>query len=327
MSVTWAWRPPPGRAPAYDRRLPPPRSEPVRAFVRFLLPDGTVRELGHGDFVGRLASAALQLDDERISEAHALVSLRGRSLRLLALRGRFAVEQRPTSDVELTAGLEVEVARGLVLGVVAVELPDQVLGIEGPDLAPQVLSGVSSLHLSPRPRITPRYTGDAAAWLYSAGDVFRVRVPGSSPQVLSPGVEFEVAGRAFRCIAMPLESAGQMPTFVGSGVYRPLRIEARFDTVHLHRPGEEVLTLSGLSARILSELVAFDGPVHWELLAREVWRGDSGSTPLRSKWDTNLARLRRKLRDARVRPDLVRSDRHGHLELVLYDGDHVQDRT
>ncbi len=299
----------------------------MRAFVRFLLPDGSIRELGHGDFVGRLASAALQLDDERISEAHALVSLRGRSLRLLALRGRFAVEQRPTSDVELQPGMEIEVARGLALGVEAVELPGAVLGIEGPGLPPHVLSGVSSLHLAPRPRLVPKYAGDAAAWLYSTGDVFRVRVPGAPPAELGPGGTFEVGDRTFRCISMPLESAGQSPTFVGSGVYRPLRIEARFDTVHVHRPGEEVLTLSGLSARILSELVAFDGPVHWEVLAGELWKTDSGSTLRRGKWDTNLARLRRKLREARVRPDLVRSDRHGHLELVLYEGDRVEDRT
>jgi|GEM_PF-4421477 len=51
----------------------------MRAFVRFLLPDGSARELSHGDVIGRLASAELPLDDERLSEAHAMVRLRVRS--------------------------------------------------------------------------------------------------------------------------------------------------------------------------------------------------------------------------------------------------------
>ncbi len=144
---------------------------------------------------------------------------------------------------------------------------------------------------------------------------------------LAHGTTFELAGTEFRCVSVSLDAAAQSPTCAGSGVHRPLRVEARFDAVHIHRSDEPVLTLSGISARIISELVAFDGPVSWEVLATEIWKGDDGLTGLRSKWDTNLARLRRKLRDARVRPDLVRSDRRGKLELVLYDGDTAEDRT
>ena len=299
----------------------------MRAYVRFLLPEGTAHELSHGDMIGRLDSAALHIDDERISEAHALVSLRGRDLRLLALRGRFAVSQSPTSEVVLRSGLEIEVARGLVLGVEAVVLPPSVLGLEGDGLPRQVLSSVCSLHTGPRPRLTPRYAGDAAAWLYSTGEGWRLRLPHSAARELEPGSSVEVGEPTFRCVSIALEQAAQSPTHIGSGVYRPLRIEARFDTAHIHRPGEPVLTLSGISARILSELVAFDGPVSWQVLAGEVWTGELGETSLRGKWDTNLARLRRKLRAARVRPNLVRSDRLGHLELVLHEGDVVEDRT
>ena len=58
----------------------------MRPTVSLQLPDGSIHELGHGDLIGRLWTAALHLDDGRISEAHAMISLRGSELHLLALR-------------------------------------------------------------------------------------------------------------------------------------------------------------------------------------------------------------------------------------------------
>ena len=55
------------------------------ALARFRLPDGSVETLCAGDIVGRIWSAALRIDDPDISEAHALLSLRGEGLWLLAL--------------------------------------------------------------------------------------------------------------------------------------------------------------------------------------------------------------------------------------------------
>jgi len=60
----------------------------MRAFVRLRCTDGSIAELTHGDLIGRLGTAALHFDDARISEAHAMISLRGQELKLLALRGR-----------------------------------------------------------------------------------------------------------------------------------------------------------------------------------------------------------------------------------------------
>lgn len=48
---------------------------------------------------------------------------------------------------------------------------------------------------------------------------------------------------------------------------------------------------------------------------------------LRKKWDVSLARLRARLKEARIRPDLLRSAGTGQLELVLRPEDHVEDRT
>ena len=81
--------------------------------------------------IGRVWSAALVLDDPRISEAHALVSLRNRSLRLMALRGALTVDGRDVDSVTLAPGLRVELADGVSLTVEAVELPTHSLVLCG----------------------------------------------------------------------------------------------------------------------------------------------------------------------------------------------------
>ena len=48
---------------------------------------------------------------------------------------------------------------------------------------------------------------------------------------------------------------------------------------------------------------------------------------LRRNWDAAMARLRKKLREARIRTDLVRADRTGNVELVLRRADRVEDQT
>ena len=134
-------------------------------------------------------------------------------------------------------------------------------------------------------------------------------------------------GRAFQVGEVALARAGHDETRLKGRLHPPLRIVAQYDTVQLHREGATPLVLNGLPARIVSELVSFDGPASWEAVAGELWRGEDDRYALRRKWDVNLARLRRKLRDARVRPDLVKADGSGHFELLLYDGDTVEDRT
>ena len=52
----------------------------MRASVRLRLPDGTIETLYAGDLIGRTWAAALRLDDPDVSEAHAMVSLRGERL-------------------------------------------------------------------------------------------------------------------------------------------------------------------------------------------------------------------------------------------------------
>jgi hypothetical protein len=297
----------------------------VRAYARFRIPDGSSVELGHGDLIGRLWSAALCLSDARISEAHALVSLRGQELNLLALRGRFAVDGERRTAVALEPGQRIVFAEGLALTVEDIQLPTTVLGIEGDGLPRQVLNGVCSLLTRPRPELVPRFVR-AGAHIWTDGEGWQIELNGAARR-LHPGDEWELDGLKFRAVAASLASAGRSATRLEGGVQSVLRVVANFETAHVHPLGREPLALSGLSARILSELVAFGGPVAWQVLSKELWPKEDDLHLLRRKLDVNLARLRRKLREAGIRPDLIRADGFGHFELFLHEGDEAADHT
>lgn len=298
----------------------------MHAFVRMVAPDESVWQLTPGDIIGRLASAALPVDDPRVSEAHALVSLRGGEFKLLALRGMFAVDGQPLQEVTLQPGLAVELAPGLPLIVVDVELPATMLALQGPELPRQILTGSASVVLQPRPVLVGRYRDDAAAHVWNASGGWRAQVRGEPARDLCAGDILQVSDYRLEVVEVPLARASA-PTRWEGGVGAPLRIVAAFDSVQILREGEPPLVLDGIAARIVSELVAIGGPVGWDVLAREIWRDEADRTQLRRKWDVALARLRRRLRESRVRADLVRAAGTGSVELLLYGHDRAEDRS
>lgn len=298
----------------------------MRAFVRFRLPDGAAVELGHGDIIGRLWSAAAQIADARVSEAHAMVSLRGQELTLLALRGRFAVDGLSRSSLPLATGQRIALAEGLELVVEEVTPPAAVFAIEAEGLPRMVVMGVCSILTRPRPELVPRLVPDAPARVFGDGEHWRLSIGGVS-RTIAPGDTWTLDGIPFRAVAMSLDPSSQANTRLDGGVARPLRVIASFETVHVYPRGGDPLVLSGLAARLVSEVVAFARPVPWEILARELWPEEDDPHLLRHKLDVNLSRLRAKLREGGVRPDVVRSDGFGHVELFLHEGDEIEDRA
>lgn len=294
----------------------------MRAEAILRLDDGSERRVGHGDLLGRLWSAAVCLDDPSISEMHAAVSLRGQELRLLAMRGRFVVDERPATEVSLTPGQRIRLSHSRWFDVVDVTLPGSVLALEGPGLERQVLAGVTSVRVEPRVHLS----ADAAALFWSIDGDWRVRVGDSPPRELGFDDVIDVGGVPLRAVAVPLAQAGGAVTRL-QDPRMPLHLMVHHDTAHIHREREAVVSVSGAPARILSELAAFDGPVGWEVLASEVWRDEPDRGALRRRLDITLSRLRGRLRDARVRTDLVRADGTGSIELVLYPDDRLTRET
>ncbi len=96
--------------------------------VQVRVTNGPTLWLGPGELIGRNPVAGLTLDDASVSEAHALVSLRGGRFVLLGLRGVFTVDAgtTPVQRVELRPGQTLRLSRNAVLHVEDIRLPDTV---------------------------------------------------------------------------------------------------------------------------------------------------------------------------------------------------------
>ncbi|MCA9494394.1 MAG: FHA domain-containing protein [Myxococcales bacterium] len=274
-----------------------------------------------GGLIGRTPSAALRLDDPRISEAHALVSLRAGRLLLIGLANELRVGRQRVQRVQLTPGQRVGLTDDLWLQVLEVVLPSSSLAIEGLGVRPVVLDlDVGTFHRDP-PRLEPGFDPRGEAHLWSSGDGWSVR-RGDEVLPLVPGTEFDVVGSQVRVIEVPpVDAGGTQRSLVAQDT---LRLVIRFTSVHVHRAGRPPVALAGVTARILTELARFASPVPWDWVAREVW-GPLDRDLLRTRWDRNLRTLRRKLREIHVRPDLVFADGRGNVELVLGPDDRVVD--
>ena len=215
----------------------------------------------------------------------------------------------------------------LPLEVLDVQLPAQVLAVQGDGLPRTVLSGVCSIVVDPRPSVQQGYVRGAAARMWPGPDGWTVEVPGSPPRPLEAGQAIEAEGLRARAVAVALSEAEVGATRRSGGLQSPLRLVARYDSVHLHRDGRPPVVLSGLAARLVSELVAMDGPVPWDVLACQLWPRVDDKHVRRRRLDLTLSRLRRRLADAGVRRDLLRSDGAGHVELVLDADDTVEDAS
>lgn len=293
----------------------------MRALAWFRWGDDQRAALAHGDLIGRLPTAALSFDDARISEAHAMVSLRGGDLHLLALRGRFRVRGQVRASVVLTEGLVIDLTDDLALTVERVELPDTLLGIQGPGLPTQPLPGTVSIDIAPAPTLRPGAHPDADAILWQFDEVWRIRPRGGSLRTLRAGDRVDIGGWPLEVVEVPLRDAGSVRTRADFAA--PLHLSACVDTVTLTVGEGAPVVLGGLPGRMLAELLAIGGPTTWQAVARELWR-DSPEPLLRKRWDVSLSRLRQRLRDLGARDDLVAADGAGHVGVVLRTGDTVK---
>lgn len=299
-------------------------------FAIFQLPDETVVKAPPGAILGRLSTATVRIDDPRVSEAHALVSLRGSELKLLSLRGGLRVDGQKEVDVRLESGQRIQLARDVELRVLVVELPSSLVALQivsmGRPFGPPVelTRSVYSIIPQPEPTIMPRFQQTAAAHVWNNADGWSIRLQGGVSESIQPGSSWEVAGFTVQAVPVPLPEAGVTETIISERTYTTLHIVDRDGTIHIHPENRTSMVLNGKPAQIISELMSMEVLAPWYVVAGEIWPRTRDMKVLRRNWDQCLNRLRRKLRQGNIRDNLVHADGTGNIELFLLPGDTVE---
>lgn len=284
-------------------------------------PDGRLVTLGPETIIGRMTSAGLRLNDPSVSEAHALVSLRGTQLKLLSLRGRFTVDGVPTAEVALSPGQLIELGPRVRLAVENVMIPSQVLGIRAEGMPLRALPNVA--WIGGDGQVEPGFSREAVVSLWIDGGAVWMRRAHGEDERLEPGEAFDAAGVTFVLALMQVGEAATRAT--ESSAEAPLTLRLFYDSVQLVAAGHTT-SIDGIPARILCELGAMRMPVEWRVVAREIWPHETDEALLRRNWDAGLARLRKGLFEAGVRGDLVRTAGRGRVGLFLGPRDRIVDR-
>lgn len=273
-----------------------------------------------------MPTAAARLQDPRVSEAHGLVSLRGRELRLLALRGELRVGGQPEDDVILAVGLRIQLAPDLEVEVVDLRCPEEVTAVTVDDEPPLELSARAySLVSAPHVELVPHYVPDAPALVWANGEDWTIRIGDRPPEPLRVGSSFVVEGTRLGVTRVPIAQAGAERTVTTRPV--ALTLVVRYTSVHVLRDRRQPFVVDGLPARLLTEVALLGAPAEWSVAAGQIWPAETDAVRLRQGWDRALRRLRSRLREGGVREDLVRADGCGNVELFLFPGDRVVDEA
>ena len=287
------------------------------AWVHLSASDGGSAHLYPGDLIGRSWRAELSIVDPSESEFHAAISLRNGEIRIRKLGGPLRVHGMAATEVVAKAGIRIGLSSEAFVDVVEVRLPEQLSALQLDGGRPQPL--VASRHgLTEAGSVVP--ASDAAdALVWTDGDQWLLS-DGGTVLPLDEG-QTDWRGRELTLIQVSVAAGEVLPTRRLER-YVPVRLTARYNTVQIHQEGEPVLILAGQLARLLTE-VAQLGPAPWHVVAGEMWPRLRDRMVLRKRWDKVLARVRHKLREARVRTDLLRST-GGQVELLVMPGDTIE---
>ncbi len=282
---------------------------------------GIERAVRPGGWVGRSPSAVLRLLDGRVSEAHAMVALRGTGLQLLALRGQLRVDDVVEDAIDLEKGVVIELAPGVELTVEHVMLPTHIVAAQVDAGRAQVLwADVYSLVRSPVPELVPGHREQALCRLFATETGWLAEIAGRT-EPWSAGAVIEIADVSLRAVTLSRAEAASAPT-----VARGLTIVGRYDTAHVLRKGREPVLLNGQPAKLLTDLGQMATAVPWDSLAKQYWPRRN-ELYRRKSFDRIVQRIRRKLREHGVRTDLVRATGRGSYELFLLPYDRFDDEA
>ena len=259
-----------------------------------------------GDIVGRGVGAAVRLLDPRISEARALVRLRGRRLELVGLTGTLSTEEGEVDRLVLEEGRRVGLAPGVSLEVRAVELPEEALAIAVGDGEPVELerSVYAIVETAVGASLVTGFRGRAVATIWSDGRGWCLQEgAGAAPRALEEGM-MVVLGSGVEIEVFAVSPGPGLPSTAGRGPAAELWRVQPGERGALLIAGDRRWRISGQKGRILSILaearLAGAAEPSWHELADRLWSaGDSAGSFDRqeSRWSSALSRLNQRLAD------------------------------
>jgi len=282
--------------------------------------DGSHYRLAAGDLLGRSPRSAVPLQDPRVSEAHALVSLRGEGFVLLALRGMVWTGERWGAEVALTEGSRVTLAEGVSFVVRDVQLPHAMLALQGmPDGLLVLNAPLWSLSIAPL-RAEVGFDGGAQAWVWSSDGQWWRRSGDAEALPLDIGDRFEVGPHTVEAVGVSVNEGRVTRTVTERGRHPPLDIEIGEELTTIRMAGREA-HITGRPHDILrhTALLTDDGrSVHWTEVAQRIWRVN----PTTHNWYRNRTRLAATLRDAGLPHELYEMHQ-GRVRIRLREEDRM----
>lgn len=265
-----------------------------------------------------MEGCAVQLDDAEVSEAHAFVSWRERKLRILSLRGSILANGTAVSDIALRPKLELRLSATSILTVKDVVIPGEFLWLEGLGPGPPTLNGAPVSICGSPPRIAAGLRSDAWFWLWTEQAVWHSCVPGREPTLVQPEQCWPAAGGQVRAVSRV--RADLVGVTRSSGTV-PLQITLADGFVRIKSGESPALSLAGNQADFIRQLAEATEPLHWTTIARYFW-GERDQVKWRERFDAMVKEVRGKLRENRIRKDLLWSW-DGSYRLNLGEGDVV----
>ncbi|MEO0603222.1 MAG: hypothetical protein AAF211_17415 [Myxococcota bacterium] len=293
-------------------------TNPFLPWVLVEAEDGAEFHLVAGDLLGRSPRSAVPLQDPRVSEAHALVSLRTDGFVLLALRGAVWTGERWGSEVALERGRHVKLAEGVTFRVKDVQLPHALLALLGLTEEPRVLNAPQwSLFAHPL-RAEPRFDSSADAWVWASDGLWWRRLEAEEAAPLDIGDRFTLGGRRIEAVGVQLDEGRVSATVTERGRYPALDITIGDELTTVRIAGREV-RITGRPHDILrhTALLTRDREsVHWSEVAQRIWKAN----PTEHNWYRNRTRLAATLREAGL-PHEIHEVLQGQVRLCLRDED------
>jgi hypothetical protein len=156
-------------------------------------PEGEPVRLFPGALIGRSSRADLRISHPGVSEAHGMISQRGRALFLLGLRGAFHLVGRraPQRDLALEPGQEIRLANDVTLTVLEVDVPPATLYVRVGELVHELLANENSLLKEPTLRWEEGASEAALVCIFTDGETWWARI-GRESRPVFPGEEIQV---------------------------------------------------------------------------------------------------------------------------------------